>query len=132
MVFLGGRDNGPAMTKSLVSCRSHTLWPRDHFTTQLSGINSVTCCQHLTISSDHILQITHTHSSGIQNRIPTLAGTTHISCGPMNFMNKRRNGQFRRDAYATALALAGVASVPMLAISTLALFIARTVWRFLG
>ncbi|HWY14544.1 MAG TPA: hypothetical protein VNX86_05325 [Rhizomicrobium sp.] len=50
----------------------------------------------------------------------------------MNFMNKSRNDQFRRDAYATALALAGVASVPMLAISTLALFIARTVWRFLG
>jgi hypothetical protein len=53
----------------------------------------------------------------------------------MNFMKKNRNDQFRRDAYATALALAGVASVPMLAIlaiSTFALFIARTVWRFPG
>jgi hypothetical protein len=53
----------------------------------------------------------------------------------MIFMNKNRNDQLRRDAYATALALTGVASVPMLAIlavSTLVLFIARTVWRFLG
>ena len=109
--------------------------PETNFATQLSGINSVTCCKHLTISSDHILQIPHTHSSGIQNRIPKLAGTPHTSCGPMNFMNKKRNDRFRRDAYAAALALAGVASVPMLAIlaiSTLALFIARTVWRFLG
>ena len=53
----------------------------------------------------------------------------------MHFDSHHQNNVYRSDAYANVFALAGAASLPilvMLAISTLALYVTRTIWRFLN
>jgi hypothetical protein len=53
----------------------------------------------------------------------------------MHFGSHHQSNVYRSDARANAFALAGTASLPilvMLAISTLALFVVRTIWRLLN
>jgi hypothetical protein len=58
--------------------------------------------------------------------------TSHSIEVSVRFKNQDRYDQLCCDARATALAITAMASVPTLAILTLALFIGRSVWRFLG